>query len=246
MLDGYSSGDGCWTERQGRRSHWRIGFTGENRELAKDLRTVCAMLNLRLSLKRSTAKCQGIEYPTYVGWIKETYESYDQCELFGIESIEDERQLCTVYDIEVDDDHLFLLGNGIQTHNSLIAACLLAVNASEFFTQDVEDMMISSSSIAEVATIDEVSPVPATTTYEAPPLRTERASAEDSSVNIVAEHAHLNREILTVCHSLGKTEGQLLDWLKKKYSVDAIDNLAAFQKREVLAFLQSKRLQQAP
>lgn len=206
------------------------------------------MLNLRLSLKRSTAKCQGIEYPTYVGWIKETYESYNQCELFGIESIEDERQLCTVYDIEVDGDHLFLLGNGIQTHNSLIAACLLAVNASEFFTQDVEDMMISSSSSLEVATIDEVSPVPATTTtaYEVPPLQTERAIGEDSSANIVAEHAQLNREILTVCHSLGKTEGQLLDWLKKKYSVDAIDNLAAFQKREVLTFLQSKRSQQAP
>lgn len=141
MLDGYLAGDGSWTEREGREDHWRIGFTGENRELAKDLHAVCAMLGLRFSLKRSRSKIKSLEYPTYVGWIKRDYVSYNQVNLASVESVEDEPNLCTVYDIEVDGNHLFLLGNGIQTHNSLIAAVLIGVNASEFFTQDIEDFV---------------------------------------------------------------------------------------------------------
>lgn len=125
---------------------------------------------------------------------------------------------------------------------SLIAVCLLAVNASEFFTQDVEDMMIGVDAVDDAVAappIVEASPAAA-------PLRTaERAPAADH-LDLMAEHNRLNQDILTACHALGKTENQLLDWLKKKYQVEAIDSLAAYQKREVLAFLQSKLSSPAP
>ena len=140
MLHGYLAGDGSWTDRQGRVPHWRIGFTGENRELAKDLRTVCAMLGLRFKLARSTAKSRRIEFPTYVGWIKFEEPKYNGKTLETITSISDEPYISAVYDIEVDGNHLFLLANGIVTHNSLIAATLNGTAASEFFTQDGEDL----------------------------------------------------------------------------------------------------------
>jgi hypothetical protein len=39
---------------------------------------------------------------------------------------------------------------------------------------------------------------------------------------------------------LGKTEEQLVDWLKRKYEIAGIDELSLQQKREVLAFLHNK------
>lgn len=110
---------------------------------------------------------------------------------------------------------------------SLIAACLLAVNASEFFTQDVEDMMIGVETVDDAAVAE-------------PPALTRSAPPPADHINLMAEHNRLSQDILAACHALGKTEGQLLDWLKKKYQAETIDGLAAYQKREVLAFLQSK------
>src|SRR5439155_19404798 len=57
-LRGYLDGDGSWTVREGRQPLWRIGFTGKNMELARDLKTACAALDWRISLKPSTATCQ--------------------------------------------------------------------------------------------------------------------------------------------------------------------------------------------
>ncbi len=111
---------------------------------------------------------------------------------------------------------------------SLIAACLLAVNASEFFTQDVEDMPMYASAMSAQA----------------------EAAARESRTGENGDHskvkaAQVDEEIagetiLEACRSLGKTEAQLLDWLKKKYKVESIADLTPAQKRDVLSFLRSK------
>jgi LAGLIDADG-like domain len=140
LLMGYLDGDGSWTERHGHQSHWRVCFTGANTELAGDLRAICAVLGYRISLKRSNAKFREVDYPTYTGWIKTGKPRYHGSDLERIVAIEQEPKPAPVYDIQVDGDHLFCLANGIQTHNSHIAATLNATGASRIFTQDVEDM----------------------------------------------------------------------------------------------------------
>jgi hypothetical protein len=126
---------------------------------------------------------------------------------------------------------------------SLIAACLLAVNASEFFTQDVEDMMIGTGA-GEAQTVG--------TSFEQRHAKSNTGAGNGSSaapaaaaVNAGAENARLDREILDACHALGKTEEQLVDWLKKKYQVKEIEALTPAHKREVLLFLQGKVAKQA-
>ncbi len=142
MLWGYLAGDGHWNERKGRRAFWELSFTGKNYELAKDLRTICNVLGFRISIKRkhTTLKATEKTYSVHKGWIKFPSDSYNQKTLETIESVEDFKQPCTVYDIEVDGDHLFLLANGIVSHNSFVAATLIACNASDYFTQDIEDI----------------------------------------------------------------------------------------------------------
>jgi hypothetical protein len=98
---------------------------------------------------------------------------------------------------------------------SLISACLLAVNASEFFTQDLEDMMISTTGAG---------------TQQDP---TETADRGDGA-------GQLRAEIFAVCRALGKTEAQLTEWVKKKYRVDGMGDLTPAQQREVLLFLKSR------
>lgn len=137
---------------------------------------------------------------------------------------------------------------------SLIAACLLAVNASEFFTQDVEDMTIASGgeTVDVVTVTNDPTPFRVASSPPAPPptvnppaaVMTTAPPAEENS--IVTEHSRLTQDILTACRALGKTEAQLNDWLKKKYQAEDIDRLAAYQKREVLAFLDNRLAQQAP
>lgn len=103
---------------------------------------------------------------------------------------------------------------------SLIAATLLAVNASEFFTQDVEDMAVNA-----------VIAIPA-----APPASISTAPA----ANPLDESAGLDTQIVAACRALGKTEEQLVDWLRKKYGVSLIVELTQQDKREVLQFLQRR------
>jgi hypothetical protein len=84
---------------------------------------------------------------------------------------------------------------------SLVGAVLLAVNASEFFTQDVEDMHFNAAAV-------------------------------------VRDAPDVGEEIRAACRALGKTEGQLAGWLRKKYGADGIGGLSDSDRREVLALLQ--------
>jgi hypothetical protein len=105
---------------------------------------------------------------------------------------------------------------------ALVAATLMAVNASEFFTQDMEDMIIPTGAAAVV---------------------THTPSSVAGS--FADEAADLNVEILNACRSLGKTEDQLVDWLGKKYQAGSIASLTPLQQREVLSFLRQKIAKQA-
>ncbi|HEX8137989.1 MAG TPA: hypothetical protein VF544_10400 [Pyrinomonadaceae bacterium] len=119
---------------------------------------------------------------------------------------------------------------------SLIAATLLAVNASEFFTQDVEDFISTSTAVAPQApAASQPAPVGPTAGGGRKFSQDERQAAGPG-----AEEAELRVEILAACRRLGKTEDQLSDWLGKKYKVESVDALATGQKREVLAFLQER------
>jgi hypothetical protein len=134
---------------------------------------------------------------------------------------------------------------------SLIAATLLAVNASEFFTQDVEDMMIAGGTMEVIDETPAVVPPPAQS-YNPPTMSRPPASSQPvvnqitpdkkgvEAVSLMSEHARLTKEILDACHALGRSEEQLADWVRKKYGVGEIDSLTAFDKREVLAFLQNR------
>jgi hypothetical protein len=102
---------------------------------------------------------------------------------------------------------------------ALVSACLLAVNASEFFTQDVEDM-----------------PVGAGVNVASTPIQAANTSAEEGG---------LQEQIIAACHALGKTEEQLLEWVRKKYGQDNLSSLPPFQQREVLQFLKNKVAKQA-
>jgi hypothetical protein len=117
---------------------------------------------------------------------------------------------------------------------ALVAATLLAVNASEFFTQDVEDMVTIPTSAAPVE--------PREVSFSG---STERMATDESrfaSARPVAvdEEPDLRPAILTACRALGKTEEQLEDWIQKKYQTGKIDSLSLVQKREVLSFLNSR------
>lgn len=256
VLQGYLAGDGSWTEREGRQGFWRLGFTGRNFELAHDIRALGAVFGSRVSLKRSNARLKGIEFPTFTGWIKSCAPKYNAKDLNEIVSIVRETNPAVVYDVEVDGDHLFCLANGIQTHNSLIAATLLAVNASEFFTQDVEDMMIAGGTMEVIDETPAVLP-PSAPSYVPPIVNRPPASSQPvvnqitpdkknvEAVSLMSEHARLTKEIIDACHALGRSEEQLADWVRKKYGVEEIDSLTAFDKREVLAFLQNRLTPQA-
>jgi hypothetical protein len=121
---------------------------------------------------------------------------------------------------------------------SLVAVTLLAVNASEFFTQDVEDFnfITTTGRVKESAT-------------EAPESRAARgAEAADSRRFSPRPEAVVNRDeegslddaVLAACRSLGRTEEQLAEYLQKKYGASGVGLLTAEQKREVLSFLNEK------
>jgi hypothetical protein len=117
---------------------------------------------------------------------------------------------------------------------ALVAATLLAVNASEFFTQDVEDL----TTIPAAAS-------PVNSRESSFNRNAERAEAHEGRLSparpiAVDQEPDLRPAILAACHVLGKTEEQLADWLQKKYGTGSIESLAPGQKREVLSFLNSR------
>lgn len=124
ILEGYLCGDGQFVDRLGRNEHWLLGFTGKNYELAEDLRCITNILGHRCKITRkqvietTTQK----EFPTFKGWIKSNIKTYNKIELGKIVSIKKETKPAIVYDLEVDGDHLFVLSNGIQSHNSDVDA----------------------------------------------------------------------------------------------------------------------------
>ncbi|HYE15916.1 MAG TPA: hypothetical protein VD968_15850 [Pyrinomonadaceae bacterium] len=93
---------------------------------------------------------------------------------------------------------------------SLIAATLLAVNASEFFTQDVEDFA-----------------------HGAAPAAAHGAASD------------LDSEIRAACRALGKTEEQLVGWVRKKFGAAGVEELTAADKAEVLSLLKGMLMRKA-
>jgi hypothetical protein len=102
---------------------------------------------------------------------------------------------------------------------SLVAAVLIAVNASEFFTQDVEDFAARAARDGSGA---------------AQP----HADASDRRHAADSEGSSLESEIRAACRALGKTEEQLAAWVRKKYGADAVEQLTDADRREVLSTLQ--------
>ncbi|MCA1557373.1 MAG: hypothetical protein LC731_02405, partial [Acidobacteria bacterium] len=115
---------------------------------------------------------------------------------------------------------------------ALVAATLLAVNASEFFTQDVEDMMTIPTTAAPVDSRE--------SSFARNTERPDESRFSSARPVVVDEDAELRSAILAACRVLGKTEEQLEDWIQKKYGTGKIDGLASNQKREVLSFLNSR------
>lgn len=141
LLKGYLDGDGHPEQRDGRlQDKWILGFTGENFALADDLRCMSAVLGLRHSIRRGTATCRGKEFPTYTGWVSFEQPAYNGKNLEAVEDIGVVNQKSVLYDIEVEDPHLFMLPNGIVSHNSKVDATLSATRSSGIFTQDMEDI----------------------------------------------------------------------------------------------------------
>lgn len=139
MLLGYLDGDGSRVEREGHRPFWAVGFTGDNRELAMDLRAACAVVGWRVKMARSNARFKGVTYPTFRGWIKDQEPAYHGMNLEEITDISTEPLLGPTFDIEVSGDHLFCLSDGIQTHNSYLDATLRGTASSDLFTQDMDE-----------------------------------------------------------------------------------------------------------
>jgi hypothetical protein len=111
----------------------------------------------------------------------------------------------------------------ISQKRSLVAAVLIAVNASEFFTQDVEDLPPRASTVRT----DSAAPAPQTASGDG---ATERPP-DDS------EGAEIKAEIRAACRALGKTEEQLAGWIRKKYGADGVGQLTEADRREVLSLL---------
>ena len=103
---------------------------------------------------------------------------------------------------------------------SLVAAVLLAVNASEFFTQDIEDLHASPAPI-NASVVHDVT--------NAPP-----AAAPDPDA-----------EIRAACRALGKSEAQLNGWIEKKFGAPGVAELTADDKAEVLSLLKGMLMKKA-
>jgi hypothetical protein len=103
---------------------------------------------------------------------------------------------------------------------SLVGSVLLAVNASEFFTQDVEDLHAPPTPVSPAAVFD---------VTNAPP-----SAAPDPDV-----------EIRAACRALGKSEAQLSAWITKKFGAAGIEQLTGDDKAEVLSLLKGMLMKKA-
>ena len=119
IVNGYLDGDGHYEPENNR---WRLGFT-LNRLLEKDLRTLAARFNAKLTLLKRGARIKSLqkEYPSLKGewrWAKtDHHNSKNMGEILSItkEKMRDDEHM---WDIEVDSkEHLFCLASGVLTHN---------------------------------------------------------------------------------------------------------------------------------
>jgi len=137
VLEGYEAGDTYTTERR-KTPKTMLGFTGKNRELAEDIRCICNILDKRVKITR-TRQSDGVNMqPVHRGWIVEKVESYNQLNLETITSIKRETKPAVVYDIDVDGDNLFLLANGIVSHNSEMDAVFQIPEVAQQFSQEID------------------------------------------------------------------------------------------------------------
>lgn len=115
VLFGYLDGDGHYDEENDR---FRLGFTGKNKQLANDLRTITARLGFNLRLRRRRASYGGKAFPAYKGEIR--LSPSDRCKSDAeIVNIRPCRWAKEFWDVEVEDEpHLFALASGVLTHNS--------------------------------------------------------------------------------------------------------------------------------
>lgn len=113
MLAGYLAGDG---HLDGNR--WRLGFC-RNYNLERDLRTACARLGYKLTLKQSSVPYDGRLVPCFRGEIRMEAAEHFNCRPRS-EIIAIRKARCReVYDLGVaDEPHLFSLASGVLTHNS--------------------------------------------------------------------------------------------------------------------------------
>jgi hypothetical protein len=122
LLEGYLAADGHFVEKEG---IWRLHFCN-NKSLAQDLRTLCARLGLRLTLKTNTHKNgNGREkYTSYTGTIRTRKPKVNRVKgtvISEIVSISKADWRCDqFYDIQVENSpHTYALSSGTLTHNCL-------------------------------------------------------------------------------------------------------------------------------
>ena len=120
VLDGYCDSDGHWIPGE---DIWRLRF-GDNKQLANNIRTLCARLGLRLTLTRAQEKRpDGELFWLYRGAIRtrEPKNEWSSRDLGEIMEIGPADWRCDYfYDIGVEDDpHTYALASGVLTHNCL-------------------------------------------------------------------------------------------------------------------------------
>jgi len=116
---------------------------------------------------------------------------------------------------------------------SLVGAVLLAVNASEFFTQDVEDLHAPQPPVNSGAAV-----------FDVEGART-AATPGEGSLPARPRADSVEAEIRAACRALGKTEEQLNAWVGKKFGAGGIEELTGAGKGEVLSMLKGLLLKKA-
>jgi NDP-4-keto-2,6-dideoxyhexose 3-C-methyltransferase len=118
IIDGWLDGDASSKECNGR---WQFNI-GDNRALVEDMRLACLLLGYRMRGKRYPRPECG-EY-LFHGWIRKEPETARQQRSIGnlgYATIKSIRRLIAphdTWDVEVGGNGLFMLGNGVVTHNS--------------------------------------------------------------------------------------------------------------------------------
>lgn len=117
VMTGYLDGDGHYDASNDR---YRLRFTGKNKALESNLRTLSARLGGTIKLSKSTASGFGKIYPAYVGSFRWARPTRGNARIdTKIVAIKPCRWAGKFWDISVEDDpHLFALASGVLTHNS--------------------------------------------------------------------------------------------------------------------------------